>query len=134
MKKIVLILALIFVRSVNAQITAVTTSGQYDTEIFDLNSISPSSGIPVIFCFTVPTTFDGDSITVFTFPINTSKSLFFKGTYEEETLRLKVRPGETVVLPPAKFYYLQRFCFLRSNDPASGNDIFSIYAGNYREK
>ncbi len=47
---------------------------------------------------------------------------------------MAVVPGQTIVLPPPKFYYLQRYCYIKSNDPASGNDTWNIYPGNYREK
>lgn len=103
MKKLVFVLLLLFSVINFAQITAVTTSGQYDSEIFDLNTASPAAGIPVIFCFTVPTTFDGDSVTIYTYPTNSNKALFFKGTYDGESLRMAVVPGQIL------FYHHRNF-------------------------
>lgn len=81
---------------------------------------------------TVPTTFDGDSITFLISAYESLDSLKELFDFDQvSVLKKAVVPGRTYTFYPPETFALQYFGAIKSNTAASGSELFRIRPGIY---
>lgn len=82
-----------------------------------------------IFALKVPSTFDGDSVTIQTSHDGTTWE--DPRNTDREILKFAAEPGDFIYFEPIQLYWLLAYARIYSNDPATGADKWYLYKGKY---